>query len=75
MKSEEMNNNITGEKITFSKMELEEARTAITSLIHKCEKAKDKVKKNSSQETLLKRRIKALQISASLIEEKISKGI
>ncbi|UGU14895.1 hypothetical protein LS482_14485 [Sinomicrobium kalidii] len=67
-----MKNNTAGERIAFSKMELEEACTAITSLINKCEKAK--VKNNSAQETLLKRRIKALQISVSLIEEKISKA-
>ncbi|MES2650508.1 MAG: hypothetical protein V4663_02155 [Bacteroidota bacterium] len=68
-----MENNIDSEKVTFSEMKLAEAYTAITSLINKCEKAKDKLKSNSSQETLLKRRIKALQISASLIEDKISK--
>ncbi|MEN7550490.1 hypothetical protein AAG747_21400 [Rapidithrix thailandica] len=68
-----MKNKLVSEQEHFSEKELEEACTAITSLINKCEKAKDKLKRNSSQETLMERRIRALRISASLIKEKISK--
>ncbi|SFC28378.1 hypothetical protein SAMN05421747_107161 [Parapedobacter composti] len=57
---------------TYTPAELEEAKTAIDSLIHKCEMALQKIEKGSSQHTLLTRRIKALQISANLILEKMS---
>jgi hypothetical protein len=57
--------------VSFGEKELEEALVALTSLIDKCEKAKDKLEQSSSQQTLLKRRIKALQIAVSLIKEKI----
>ena len=56
----------------FAKEELEEALGAIVSTINKCEKAMPKLKENSAQHTLLKRRIKALQISADLIERELS---
>jgi hypothetical protein len=57
---------------TYAKEELEEARRTIISTINKCEKALPKLKKNSAQQTLLKRRIKALQISVDLIERELS---
>ncbi|MDL5511159.1 hypothetical protein QSE00_04990 [Arenibacter sp. M-2] len=51
------------------KEELNEANVAIMSLLSKCEKALPNLKENSSQQTLLERRIKALQIALNLIEK------
>ncbi len=59
--------------LSYSKEELEEALKAIVSTISKCENALPKLKQNSAQRTLLKRRIKALQISVELIERELSK--
>ena len=56
----------------YAKQELEEALTAIVSTINKCEKVLPKLKGNSAQHTLLKRRIKALQISVDLIKRELS---
>lgn len=53
--------------------ELTEAKEALTSLLKKCEKAKEKLKEKTSQSTLLERRIKALQVALNLINEKILK--
>ncbi|KAB5486537.1 MULTISPECIES: hypothetical protein [Flagellimonas] len=53
----------------YSREELDEAKVAIISIIHKCEKALPKLKEKSSQQTLLKRRIKAMYIALSLIEK------
>ena len=55
----------------YAKEELEEALRAIISTINKCEKVLPKLKENSAQQTLLKRRIKALQISVDLIEREL----
>lgn len=57
---------------TFARDELEEALRAIVSTINKCEKIMPKLKENSAQQTLLKRRIKALLISVELIERELS---
>jgi len=57
---------------TYAKEELEEALRAIVSTINKCEKIIPKLKENSAQQTLLKRRIKALQISVDLIKRELS---
>ena len=51
--------------------ELDEALKAIVSTISKCKKAMPKLKENSSQYTLLVRRIKALSISAELIQKEM----
>lgn len=56
----------------YAREELEEARRAIVSTIHKCEKVLPKLKENSAQQTLLKRRIRALQISVDLLERELS---
>ena len=56
----------------YVKDELEEALRAIISTINKCEKIVPKLKENSTQQTLLKRRIKALQISVDLIKRELS---
>jgi hypothetical protein len=53
----------------FTKEELEEALRAITSTVSKCEKVQPKLKQGTSQHTLLVRRIKALNIAASLITQ------
>ncbi len=55
----------------LTKEELEEALRAIDSTIGKCEKVQPKLRQGSSQETLLKRRIKALKIASALIRERI----
>lgn len=56
----------------YAKAELEEALRAIISMINKCEKVMPKLEESSAQQTLLKRRIKALQISVDLIERELS---
>lgn len=50
----------------YNKEDLEEALTAIHSILNKCEKAVVKLKENSAQHTLLLRRIDAFRISAEL---------
>lgn len=55
----------------FTKEELEEALRAITSTISKCEKAQPKLKPGTPQQTLLERRIKALQIASALIKREL----
>lgn len=60
-------------KDPHSKNELEEARRAIGSIIHKCEKAQEKFSKGTSQHTLLKNRLKAMYLSTSLIEQELQK--
>lgn len=55
----------------YTKQELEEALRAIDSTISKCEKVQPKLKEGTSQHTLLVRRIKALQIAASLIRREL----
>jgi|GEM_PF-334840 len=56
---------------TYTKSELEEARTALTSTLHKCEKVQEGKKLGKSQQTLLDRRIRALRISLALIEREM----
>jgi len=51
--------------------ELSEALRAIFSLINKCEKAYTKLAEGTSQHTMMKNRIDALNISSDLIKEKI----
>lgn len=51
----------------YTKEELEEAHRAIASTISKCEKVLPKLRPGTSQHTLLIRRIKALNISLTLI--------
>lgn len=52
---------------TYTKNELEEALLIVSSTISRCEKAQSKFVEGTSQHTLLKNRIKALDISKSLI--------
>jgi hypothetical protein len=56
----------------FTKEELTEALRAVSSVIHKCEKAQEKFPGGTSQHTLLKRRLKAMYISKALIEDALS---
>ena len=58
---------------TYSKNDLEEAKFAIDSTISKCEKSLQKITDKSPQKTLLLRRIKALKISADLIDNELFK--
>ena len=51
----------------YSKNELEEALRIVSSTISKCEKAQSKFAEGTSQHTLLKNRIKALNISNCII--------
>lgn len=55
----------------YRKSELEEAHRALASTLRKCEKVQESPRLGASQQTLLERRIKALQISLALIEEKL----
>jgi hypothetical protein len=52
----------------YTKEELVEARRAIISLISKCEKVQVKLSPGTSQFTLLKNRLNALRIAASLVD-------
>lgn len=54
---------------SYSKAELEEAKTALMSTLHKCEKIDEGKKLGKSQQTLLDRRIKALRLALDLIEK------
>jgi len=54
----------------YSKIELDEAHSALLSTLRKCEKI-DIAKQAASQRTLLERRIRALQIALVLIEREI----
>ncbi len=56
-----------------TKEDLSEALRAITSMIHKCEKAQEKLRPGSSSHTLTKNRIKALYIATSLITKALEK--
>lgn len=58
---------------SFTNKELAEALRAITSLLHKCEKAQEKLVHGTAQWTLLKNRIKALKIASSLIIKTLEK--
>jgi hypothetical protein len=58
---------------TYSKDDLEEAKFAINSTISKSEKSFQKITAKSPQKTFLLRRIKALKISADLIDNELFK--
>lgn len=62
---------ITDENVMdkYTKEELIEALRPVSSIISKCEKAQQKFTEGTSQWTLLKKRIKALRISLSLIKK------
>ena len=53
----------------YSRQELDDALRAVESIVSKCEKALPGQKEGSPQRTLLTRRIKAMRISAYLIEK------
>lgn len=55
----------------YSKEELEEAQTALTSTLLKCEKIDEKKKLGKSGQTLLGRRIRALRLALDLIEKEM----
>lgn len=57
--------------MNYTKAELEEAKTALTSTLRKCEKIDEGKRLGKSQQTLLDRRIRALQISLELIEKEL----
>ena len=53
----------------YTQAELEEARSALESLIRKCEKTREKLKPGSAQMTLLTRRMKAFRMAVAFISE------
>jgi hypothetical protein len=55
----------------YTKQELEEAKTALVSTLHKCEKMQESGRLQSSQKTLNDRRVKALRIALTLIEKEM----
>ena len=55
----------------YTKQELEEAKTALASTLHKCEKMQESGRLQSSQKTLNDRRGKALRIALALIEKEM----
>ena len=56
---------------SYTKDQLEEAKTALTSTLYKCEKIQAGKKLAASQQTLLDRRIRALRLSLELIEREM----
>ena len=52
---------------SYTKEDLTEALRAISSLISKCEKAREKLREGSPQYSLTKNRLKAFHIASSLI--------
>ncbi len=63
--SEELQGDFTKEK--FTKEELEKALPPIKSTIGKCEKVRDNSKEGTSQATITRNMLKALEISLALI--------
>lgn len=57
--------------MAYQREELEQARRALSSTLSKCGKAALKQKPGSPQDTLLKRRIRAMQISLELLEREL----
>lgn len=57
----------------YTKEELTEALRAVSSVIHKCEKAQEKFPEGNTHHTLLRNRLKAMYISKALIEEALEK--
>jgi hypothetical protein len=58
----------------YTKTELDEAMTALTSTLHKCEKIDEGKKLGKSQQTLLDRRIRALRIALDLISREMDEN-
>ena len=58
----------------FTKKDMEEALLAISSMISRTEKAKEKFAQGTSQHTLQKNRLKALNIASSLISNELAEG-
>lgn len=58
----------------YTTEELSEARRAIDSTLHKCEKALEKLRPGSSSHTLTVRRIRAFQIALELIDREMEEG-
>ncbi len=58
----------------FAKKDMEEALRAISSMISKTEKAKGKFAEGTSQDTLQKNRLKALNIASSLILKELDES-
>lgn len=59
----------------YTKEELADALAPISSIISKCEKARQKLKAGTAHHTRLEKIIKAMKISASLIADEIRKEI
>lgn len=57
---------------TYTKAELEEAFTSLTSTLSKCEKIQVGKKLPASQQTLLDRRVRALRLALELIEKEMA---
>jgi hypothetical protein len=55
----------------YTRDELVEAITALTSTLKKCEKINEGKKLGKSQQTLLERRIRALRLSLELIDKEM----
>ena len=58
----------------YSKEELGEAKTALTSTLHKCEKIDEEKKLGKSQQTLLDRRVRALRLALDLIKKEMKEN-
>lgn len=56
----------------YTEADLKEGIYALSSTLSKCEKALIKLKEGSPQHTLTTRRIKALRLAISLMQEKLT---
>ena len=59
---------------SYSKAELEEAKTALASTLRKCEKIQEGKNLGASQQTLLDRRVRALRLALELIEKELERS-
>ncbi len=55
---------------TYTPKELEDAQKALTSLVHKCEKAKTSLHPGTPQWTTLTRRMEAFSLALQIVTEK-----
>ena len=56
----------------YTREELDEALTAVQSIIHKCEAARKKFPRGTARHTLLERRLRATYLSRALICRELS---
>ena len=56
----------------YTRQEMEEAREALRSMLHKCERAAEKLRFGTPQHTLVNHRIHALRLALVLIADRLA---